>query len=306
MVRTDETWHRLLGWTQGQAPSERLAAQILAEEGFAAIDPSHPLGGKDGGKDAVVMRNGERWVMAAYFPRERQTFNDIKKKFLADSDGVSANDARGLAFVSNQELRLGEREDLDKLVDFPVEIYHLERIATILDRPGMAGVRKQFLDIGDDVADLAETIAKHHERLEALQTGGDTFCYVMLYHFDSAAALAQHFVIIRKGDFPLYDLHLRIRDLDAGQDVLVQNLGEVNGPAKSVVTRWPLRQSVYYRIFLAARNGQWTQDLQLHRSEKAECWLAATRVRARNGDVRFVHVDSPQFEEEFGDPQWRP
>lgn len=47
--RIDETWHRLRDWTYGSAPSERLAAQILHHEGFEAIDPSHPLGGKDGG-----------------------------------------------------------------------------------------------------------------------------------------------------------------------------------------------------------------------------------------------------------------
>ena len=52
MTRFDETWHRLLDWTQGQAPSERLAALLLNEEGYDVIDPSHPLGGKDEGADA--------------------------------------------------------------------------------------------------------------------------------------------------------------------------------------------------------------------------------------------------------------
>jgi hypothetical protein len=32
--RCDETWHRLRERTKGQTPSERLAAQILANEGF--------------------------------------------------------------------------------------------------------------------------------------------------------------------------------------------------------------------------------------------------------------------------------
>jgi hypothetical protein len=67
--RWDETWHRLSEWTSGQGPSERLAAQILLEEGFVDLDPSHPLGGKDGKKDAVAWRNSEKHVMAVYFPR---------------------------------------------------------------------------------------------------------------------------------------------------------------------------------------------------------------------------------------------
>lgn len=45
ILRQDETWHRLREWTSGQTPSERLAAQLLAEEGYSEIDPSHPLGG---------------------------------------------------------------------------------------------------------------------------------------------------------------------------------------------------------------------------------------------------------------------
>ena len=52
--RWDETWHRLRDWTNGQAPSERLAAQILLSVGYTGLDPSHPLGGKDGMKDAVA------------------------------------------------------------------------------------------------------------------------------------------------------------------------------------------------------------------------------------------------------------
>ena len=48
-----ETFNRLLNWDRGQAPSERLAAIILSKEGFKGVDPSHPLGGKDGLKDMV-------------------------------------------------------------------------------------------------------------------------------------------------------------------------------------------------------------------------------------------------------------
>ena len=44
----DETWTRLLSWTKGQKPSERLASHILRADGYKSIDPSHPLGGQDG------------------------------------------------------------------------------------------------------------------------------------------------------------------------------------------------------------------------------------------------------------------
>jgi hypothetical protein len=53
-----------------------------------------------------------------------------------------------LAFVTNQELRLGERDELVQAVaPRRVEIFHLERIASILDSPQCYGIRLEFLDI---------------------------------------------------------------------------------------------------------------------------------------------------------------
>src|SRR5262249_39734697 len=91
--RSDETWHRLRDWTRGQPRSEELAALILLSQGFTDLDPSHPRGGPDGGKDATCMKDGMRWIMAVYFPTKPQKFNAIRKKFLADLRGVQANGA---------------------------------------------------------------------------------------------------------------------------------------------------------------------------------------------------------------------
>jgi hypothetical protein len=146
-TRWDETWHRLRDWTQGQGPSERLAQQILLSEGFTALDPTHPLGGKDGGADAIASRDGLRWVMGAYFPRGQQTLKEIEEKLLGDFEGVESNEADALAFVTNQELRRGERKALREAVGGTVEIFHLERLTALLDQPEMYGVREQFLSI---------------------------------------------------------------------------------------------------------------------------------------------------------------
>lgn len=149
--RYDETWHRLLEWTNGQTPSERLAAQILIYEGFGSLDPSHPLGGPDGGKDGLARRDGRTFAMAVYFPRGRQTFSTISSKFRSDLAGAAKSEADGIAFVTNQELTLGEREQLTKAAGtMGVELFHLERLTSILDDPAMAKVRKQFLDIETD------------------------------------------------------------------------------------------------------------------------------------------------------------
>ena len=82
-----ETWYRLLEWDKGQTPAERLAAIILSGEGFRNVDPSHPLGGKDGLKDMVLSYQAKKWIGAVYFPRGQQDFAEIKKKFTHDLDG---------------------------------------------------------------------------------------------------------------------------------------------------------------------------------------------------------------------------
>lgn len=69
MRRTDgrETWHRLLEWDKGQTPAERLAAIILNSEGFRNIDPSHPLGGRDGLKGYGTVLPSEKMDWSSIF-----------------------------------------------------------------------------------------------------------------------------------------------------------------------------------------------------------------------------------------------
>jgi hypothetical protein len=80
-----ETWRRLLAWDREQAASERLAGHILRFEGFQSIDPSHPLGGRDGLKDIICARDGKKWIGAAYFPRDKQLFATIAKKLAGEA-----------------------------------------------------------------------------------------------------------------------------------------------------------------------------------------------------------------------------
>jgi tetratricopeptide (TPR) repeat protein len=127
------------------------------EDGFTRLDPSHPLGGRDGKKDAIAWRSNQKWVMAVYFPRGKKPFNETKSKFISDFAGVSLNTADGLAFVTNQELSLGERAELLDSISGPAEIYHLEKITAILDKPGMRSVRAQFLGIDYERRDYSKS-----------------------------------------------------------------------------------------------------------------------------------------------------
>ncbi len=152
-----------------------------------------------------------------------------------------------------------------------------------------------------------DAVLRMQKHIESVQTGGDAYAYFMLYYFDMQGSFARDFVIIHKGQYPLYDVRMRIRDMDAGRDLLDRPWGEISAPAEYIRggVRWPLPSSVYYRVFFHARNGQWHQDLILKRSDAAQCWLAATQVFDKHGkDVVFEYKD-PGFVKEFGAPVWR-
>ncbi|OLT34547.1 hypothetical protein BJF84_17230 [Rhodococcus sp. CUA-806] len=138
-----------------------LAAHVLDAEGYENIDPIHPLGGKDSGKDAVATKDGKSWIMGVYFPRGQQRFTTIKKKFTDDLVAAKKHASHGFVFVTNQEILLSERADLEDLGDgTEIEIYHLDRTMGVIDRPSMAQIRKQYLDIeaGPPPIDVALSI----------------------------------------------------------------------------------------------------------------------------------------------------
>ena len=146
--RFDETWHRLRDWTGGQPKSEMLAWQVIAADGYTRIDPAHTHGGPDGGRDAMCEWDGETWVMAAYFPLGQKTPATIKKKLLKDMKGAKAQGATGIAFVTNQEITLADREKWEQLdPELKVDLFHLLRVTQILDDPKYRRTREEFLDI---------------------------------------------------------------------------------------------------------------------------------------------------------------
>ncbi len=142
---TDTT---LWDWRYGQAQAERLCADLLQVEGFDNIDPQCPLGGPDGCKDILCVREGRRWVGAAYFPPTRSDFSDVKNKFAHDFEGVARHGADAFTFMTNQRLTPGERAELTGMVaPITVEVYHQERIRSILDSPKGYGLRLEYLRI---------------------------------------------------------------------------------------------------------------------------------------------------------------
>jgi hypothetical protein len=101
-----------------------------------------------------------RCLAAVYFPRGQQKLREIKTKFRGDFQKAKSQQPpiNRFLFVTNQELRLADREELHQAAtklarDIEVHLYHLERIAALLDTPGMQAARSRFLGIGSDPND---------------------------------------------------------------------------------------------------------------------------------------------------------
>jgi len=169
MRRPDETRHRLREWSAGQPSSEQLAAHVLRDAGYGEVDPTHPYGGPDGGKDATATRDGKRWIMAVYFPTGQVAFSKVKRKFKADFAGIRVNGAHGMAFVTNQALTDGQRRELRTAVDGPTDIFHLDRVAFHLDGGRLDGVREQLLFIDRDDRERVDELERRLRTMLAEQ-----------------------------------------------------------------------------------------------------------------------------------------
>lgn len=119
-------------------------------DAFGDVDPQHPLGGPDGGKDVLCTKEGNTFVAAIHFPCEPISFSATKKKFTADLTASLKHDRGGFIFLTNQNLTVGERSKLEKIAAGKGKrclIYHCERLRVMLDSPAGYGLRLRHLNV---------------------------------------------------------------------------------------------------------------------------------------------------------------
>jgi fido (protein-threonine AMPylation protein) len=142
----NNTYQILLNWDKGQPFAERMAAKILAIEGYSNLDPQCPTGGPDGTKDILCEKDGRRLVVGCYFPNGQKTIADITEKFSHDYGGMAKNSVDGFVFVTNQKITPAERFTLSAKFSSS-EIYHGERVCGALDSPKGYGIRLEYLGV---------------------------------------------------------------------------------------------------------------------------------------------------------------
>jgi len=154
------TYQVLVHWDKGQAFAERMAAKLLALEGYSEIDPQCPMGGPDGTKDILCTKDGKSFVVGCYFSSGQKDLKAITDKFSDDYKGLAKNKADGFIFVTNQKITPGERVDL--ISKHPSsEVFHGERVCGALDSPKGYGVRLEYLGIELDKAEQISFLNAH-------------------------------------------------------------------------------------------------------------------------------------------------
>jgi hypothetical protein len=144
-------------------------------------------------------------------------------------------------------------------------------------------------------------------RMLAQLTGGDSFPCLSLGMFNSAVDQCV-VTLISNGAYPLYDLNVRIVDIQKfnaiAPNITFQSIssttstfqvGNLNQNSAIILQQaWQLNHTPVqsYNAFFIARNGNFTQIIRLVKQNGT--WIVATKVEDQNNKILFEQVD-PNF-----------
>ncbi|HLA38048.1 MAG TPA: hypothetical protein VJZ02_06255 [Candidatus Brocadiales bacterium] len=168
----------------------------------------------------------------------------------------------------------------------------------------------------DEIADLNRTIV-------ASVTGGDSFCYLVFSLGDGTTNMPP-LVLVHQGKYPLYDVGIRIVDLEKFDRVKGEaftldrmdktdtlfSIGSVSPGQTCIINRGcqlPNADQQRYNIFISARNGFVNQLTRLQRVNNR--WKSATKVIREDyvlgkQVVLLEEVDKEFPRDKTGQVQW--
>ncbi|MGD0627079.1 MAG: hypothetical protein ABSB32_20525 [Thermodesulfobacteriota bacterium] len=146
-----------------------------------------------------------------------------------------------------------------------------------------------------------EEIARLNQQIASSVTGGESFCYITFPLSDERNNYSSLIFVTNEGQFPVYDVSLRIVDLDRidlidqkrpgtitfedvwSTNVFTKTVGNLGPSQSQMLGNWTLPKvdKARYNIFIAARNGFVTEFVRLARVEGK--WKAAYKVEASHG-----------------------
>ena len=167
-----------------QLSRERLCLAVLAlDKRFTEVNPRHPRGGPDGGRDIeAVFRQEQRVFGAVGFVNQANDSAEqkkiIRKKFEEDLNSAlaAAPKPEVFVFLTNVNLTIGEKNELVSKAKAKrlehAEIFDRERIRIALDSPDGFAARFQYLDISMSEAEQASFFSRWGDDIQSLVSTG--------------------------------------------------------------------------------------------------------------------------------------
>jgi hypothetical protein len=218
--------------------------------------------------------------VGAFLSSQQQTRRQVELREKADEVAESQRELRkksdeiAALYQTLAESQRELREKADVQAEAQTQLRLKSEEIAELNRH-IANAQIELRKRSDEVAELNRTIA-------ASVTGGDSYCYLTLSHLGPNNAII---VIVHQGNYPLYDVSIRMVDLDKYEEVSRKfpnstfeslKLSETNIPVGNLSPgqarlmhsmQTSTADKFRHNIFISARNGMFTELLRFAKVE---------------------------------------
>ena len=168
----------------------------------------------------------------------------------------------------------------------------------------------KIIQQGDSLIIKSEKISNLQQQLTDIVTGGNSFCYLRLVKGE-AKVNNVFLVVVPVGNEPLYDVNIRICDLEIeiptkenltleetmkSQNII--NIGNIGIKQEQLIgsIKWSGITQQRYNVFISTRNGFYTELIRL-RLINGNWWRAAYKVTKFDGkkEIKLFEESDPEF-----------
>ena len=208
---------RLRTWLDSnQLARERLALAIIkTDKRFKDIQPRHPRGGPDGGRDIQAIYDSKKvFIAVGFLNSANDSDKDRRKtinKFKSDLKRAKkeCKDLQNFVFITNVNLTITQKQKAmehakNEGIIYLCDIYDRERIRIVLDSPDGFAIRYQYLGIPLSEAEQAAFFTKW----------GDTLQDSISQSFESVSDKLSRIQFLQEANKPLRSINFvcRLKD----------------------------------------------------------------------------------------------
>ena len=191
-------------------------------------------------------------------------------------------------------------------------------IGALISATGAIWAARQQIASERELKQKNEEITELSKQISYSITGGDSFCYLAFQLPENCSNNNAMAVIVHKGEYPLYDVGIRIVDLakfaryvkgkeklsfeDTQKAEKSIKIGNISPSQATFLGKWSLPQAndANYNVFISARNGFFTELIRIKCID--DKWVSAYKVDTGPGKetkllYEKIHEDFPKNKE---------